>query len=201
MPSGANSECAICGKTSRETRPLKLKRCSGCRTRIYCDIDCQRVDWPSHKVTCKKKWHDKHRKCDDQSLHEGRLELITWTLPGLDVGWANVYLNEVDDLKHKFEVEFGGDEEKFFEYWPQGFRWTCCGLDGAITYGCDHHGTGKKPCTCDFCRMGQPLPDSIYKEVDPARHGLELPRGPDPRSFHAGHAALASQMRPLFGLP
>ncbi|KDQ17573.1 hypothetical protein BOTBODRAFT_29748 [Botryobasidium botryosum FD-172 SS1] len=200
MSSSTDNKCAVCGKVAEETESQALKRCSMCKTRKYCGADCQHADWPTHKNACKPAWHDKHRKCDDGNRHEGRLELITWTLPGSDLGWGNCFAEESDDLKRKFEVEYGGDEEKFFEYWPQGFRWTCCGAEGDNTYGCDHHGAGRKPCTCDFCRMGKPLPDKIYKKKTPSRHGLELPRGPDPRSFHPGHAAVAGTARAFMGL-
>ena len=116
--------------------------------------ECQLADWPAHKRTCGKAsvWYDKHRKCRDGNLHEGKLELITWDNEKEGTGWGNCFKEESDDLRRKFEVEFGGDESKLFEYWPQGFRWTCCGMDGSMDYGCDHHGTGSKPCTCDFCR-------------------------------------------------
>jgi hypothetical protein len=50
-----------------------------------------------------------------------------------------------------------------------------------MSYGCDHHGTGSKPCTCDFCGMGKPIPDSIYGKNEQACKGLRLSRGPDPR--------------------
>ena len=42
------------------------------------------------------------RKCDDGSLHEGKLELITWTTQ--DMGWGGCFAEESDDLKVKFEV-------------------------------------------------------------------------------------------------
>lgn len=89
-------------------------------------------------------WYDKHRKCGDGSLHEGRLELITWKGDdgGEVLGWGACVLGECDDLKKTFERKYGGNEAKFFEYWPQGFRWTCCGLPGNNDYGCDHHGAG-----------------------------------------------------------
>jgi len=199
MPSNSENECAICGKSAGE---IELKRCAGCHARKYCGAACQRADWPAHKVECKAKarWHDKHRKCDDGGRHEGRLELITWSLPDSDVGWGNCFKEESDDLKRQFEIEYGGDEEKFYGWWPQGFRWTCCGNEGDNTFGCDHHGTGKKPCSCDFCRAGRALPDKIYNEKTPARHGLQLARGPDTRSFNPVHAAISSVARPMLGM-
>ena len=34
-------------------------------------------------------------------------------------------------------------------------------------------------------RAGKPLPNGIYKEQSQARHGLNLSRGPDPRSSYS----------------
>ena len=121
---------------------------------ILSGSQCQRADWPTHRSMCgpESVWYDKHRKCMDGRMHEGRLELITWECPQEQTGWGHCLLAEADDLRRTFETRYNSDEERFFGYWPQGFRWTCCGLEGDITYGCDHHGTGSRPCTCDYCR-------------------------------------------------
>jgi hypothetical protein len=177
-----------------------------------------------HKAACRKggaKWYDKHRKCSDGNEHEGELELITWSCSKEETGWGHCFEGESDDLRRKFETEFNGDEETCYKYWPQGFRWTCCGTDADMKYGCDHHGTGSKPCTCDFCRfvsawrcrlghgysmmllwarMGRPLPDSVYHDESASRMGLRLRRGPDTRSFHSGLATMAGTMRATLGL-
>ena len=68
------------------------------------------------------------------------------------MGWGACVQEEAEDLKAKFEGEMGGDEKRLYEYWPQAFRWTCCGTSADMKWGCDHHGGGKKPCTCDFCQ-------------------------------------------------
>lgn len=115
-------------------------------------------------------WIDKHRLCQDGAKHEGRLELITWSVPASsqrparkddyleDMGWGNCVAGEdSDDLRQKFEKEFGGSEERLYEYWPQGFRWTCCGTEGDQDFGCDHHGKDSKPCSCDFCKVGDQI--------------------------------------------
>jgi hypothetical protein len=49
-------------------------------------------------------------------------------------------------------------------------------------------------------RMGKPLPDSIFNKDSATRRGLELRRGPDPRSFHAGIAGIAATSRTMMGL-
>ncbi|KAI0314127.1 hypothetical protein OF83DRAFT_1138190 [Amylostereum chailletii] len=200
------ASCAVCSKSKDDLPSGSIHACSACHVTYYCGKSCQTAHWPTHKQECKRlrskgAWYDRHRKCKDGSLHEGALELITWDCPKEGTGWGRCFLDEADDLKRKFEGKFGGSEEKFFAYWPQGFRWTCCGMGGDMRWGCDHHGTGKKPCTCDFCRMGKPLPDRIYYEQSPERMGLTLPRGPDPRSgSNPAMAAVAEMGRTMMGL-
>ena len=164
--------CKTCGKD--QTNPgVKLRKCSKCRGSAYCSkrqspihsihylptrcfegVDCQRKDWSTHKKLCGD-WYDKYRRCRDGAKHEGQLELITWVCEEEDVGFGACYLEECDDLKEAFETRFEGDLEKFYKYRPHAFRWTCCGMVGDMNYGCDHHGTGSKPCSCDFCRCVQ----------------------------------------------
>ncbi|KAH8105312.1 hypothetical protein BXZ70DRAFT_920313 [Cristinia sonorae] len=173
-PTTPPSRCAVCNKAP--SGDSTMKKCSRCRDRLYCGTNCQTLDWSDHKRVCR--WYNRYRLCEDGNLHEGKLELITWPFPAEDLGWGACFTEESDDLKRKFEVEYGGDLQKFFEYWPQGFRWTCCGTSGDMQWGCDHHGTGSKPCTCDYCKMGKPAP----REDSVSRVGLNLSRGPDPRS-------------------
>lgn len=68
------------------------------------------------------------------------------------MGWGNVVIEEAEEHKRMFEVECRGKKSLFFKKWPQAFRWTCCGTDAGMNYGCDHHGSGSRPCTCDFCQ-------------------------------------------------
>ena len=176
--------------------------------------------------TTTSQWYDRYRKCEDGANHEGRLELITWTGQdefGEELGWGNCIIEECADMKRKFDEELKGDEENLYRYWPQAFRWTCCGLEGDSRFGCDHHGRGTQPCSCDFCKarvfiqlsdvdpsaltmaqMGKRVPDSIH---DPrmrsmAGRGLDLARGPDPRSKQYGPMAdMTPDIRALIGLP
>ena len=44
-----NSCCSACKKVSQS-----LKRCSRCRSTVYCSVECQRQHWAQHKMACKK---------------------------------------------------------------------------------------------------------------------------------------------------
>ncbi|KAL8671464.1 MAG: hypothetical protein Q9168_004033 [Polycauliona sp. 1 TL-2023] len=118
------------------------------------------------------------------------------------MGWGNVIEAEAEEHKEMFETEMGGDEAKFYEYWPAAFRWTCCGVQGDSRFGCDHHGQGSTPCTCDFCKMGKPIPDGVQDErmKSAGGKGLELSRGPDPRSFNRASAGVTAGARGILGL-
>lgn len=44
--------CSFC--SSPEGQQVKHKRCSACKQRLYCSVDCQRNDWKKgHKNECK----------------------------------------------------------------------------------------------------------------------------------------------------
>ena len=70
------------------------------------------------------------------------------------------------------------DPEKLFLYWDMSHRWTCCGMSaGQGINGCDHHGDlSNDPCTCDFCKSGQPLPLQVYEKKTQHNKGLTLRR-------------------------
>jgi hypothetical protein len=71
---------------------------------------------------------------------------------------APAYLSaQVPLVRAQFENECRGKKSVFFKKRPHAFRWTCCGVEGSSNFGCDHHGTGRQPCMCDFCRsVGAP---------------------------------------------
>lgn len=93
---------------------------------------CQDADWPSHKASCfipfrQAKWYDAHRHCMD-GFHVGDLELITEErvepTTGDRLGWGNCLIEEGPELKRKYEEEFGRDDSKLFEEWPQAYRYV-----------------------------------------------------------------------------
>jgi hypothetical protein len=44
--------CTKCGK--HRSAGVKLLKCSGCRTTLYCSVDCQKAHWKTHKPDCKR---------------------------------------------------------------------------------------------------------------------------------------------------
>ncbi|KAK8099709.1 uncharacterized protein PG998_012950 [Apiospora kogelbergensis] len=136
------------------------------------------------------KWFDKHRQCEDGSAHFGELELITWggEEAGWELGWGRAQVSEVDFMKKQYEEEFGGDDEKLFGYWPQGFRRV-----GATIAGKRRRVHDGKPRLTDACfahSTGMSIPEDLYYSKVPERRGLHLSRGPDPRS-HGFHSMMS----------
>lgn len=48
--------------------------------------------------------------------------------------------------------------------------------------------------------MGKALPAKIYMEKTASRMGLDLARGPDPRSYDPNQAMIAGMGRSMFGM-
>ena len=110
-------------------------------------------------------------------VHEGKLELITWTgeREGYTLDLGASFEEESQGLQNVFEERFRGDVQRFYAYRPQAFRWTCCGTSASMDYGCGHHGVGSQPCTCNFCRhvnsnqsvcTAVPLTHSLFRYQD-----------------------------------
>ena len=129
-------KCDVCNKA--EDPHTKIKRCSRCHDRFYCGNlsphvflcqilmnpffpsgkICQVSDWKAHKTKCVKReiWFDKHRKCRDGTVHEGKLEFITWTgeREGYTLGWGASFEEESEGLRNMFEERFRGDVQRFY---------------------------------------------------------------------------------------
>ncbi|EPE24265.1 hypothetical protein GLAREA_08116 [Glarea lozoyensis ATCC 20868] len=120
---------------------------------------------------------EKHRKCEDGGRHSGSLEVVTWETPEQGLGWGATEADESPSLKAEFEEEMKCNFEKFYEAWPMGFRWTCCGNPGDYKWGCDHH--FYPGCRCDNCRFGYRLPAGFLDERNKSPHakGLSLGQG------------------------
>ncbi|CAB9498117.1 Sel1 repeat [Seminavis robusta] len=67
--------CGACGKSAGED--LKLKRCSACKYVSYCNADCQKSAWKSHKKICEKHKFSKELLDILDSSPTG--EAIDWT--------------------------------------------------------------------------------------------------------------------------
>jgi hypothetical protein len=44
--------CTKCGK--HRSVGVKLLKCAGCRTTLYCSLECQKAHWKTHKPDCKR---------------------------------------------------------------------------------------------------------------------------------------------------
>jgi len=49
-PPPSAGQCSAC----RKTPDTKLLACGGCKQRFYCSKECQKTDWKTHKLECKK---------------------------------------------------------------------------------------------------------------------------------------------------
>ena len=43
----------VCARCLKKGKGTELRRCAGCKSFSYCNKDCQRLDWPSHRQLCK----------------------------------------------------------------------------------------------------------------------------------------------------
>lgn len=72
------------------------------------------------------------------------------------------------------------------------------------TDGCDHHGhpDARRPCGCDFCKMGKPVSDKILRKSRRSQRakGITLRSGPDPRSLDPMAGRIAEMMRGMYGM-
>lgn len=50
----ADVQCRKCNRTSLAGEPsnAKLKTCARCKSTRYCSFECQKLDWPRHKLEC-----------------------------------------------------------------------------------------------------------------------------------------------------
>ena len=48
----AGTACAHCGARADKAIGKRLRVCTGCGTTRYCNAECQRLAWGSHKAAC-----------------------------------------------------------------------------------------------------------------------------------------------------
>eukprot|EP00985_Skeletonema_marinoi_P002868 scaffold1176_cov182-Skeletonema_marinoi.AAC.6 len=60
--------CAVCGKSG-----TSLKICTRCRDVHYCSIDCQKTQWPKHKLTCKPNYWREANDAIDRCIEDEAL--------------------------------------------------------------------------------------------------------------------------------
>ncbi|GMH96707.1 hypothetical protein TrVE_jg57 [Triparma verrucosa] len=65
MSEEPKKRCSYCNKIPYGG---KLKGCSACKVAAYCDAECQKAHWPSHKKECKKL---KAKRLKDEALEKG----------------------------------------------------------------------------------------------------------------------------------
>ncbi|KAK5677588.1 hypothetical protein LTS10_010160 [Elasticomyces elasticus] len=68
-PTHAKQLCGICGSRSNSAAGSTLSKCKGCKQPFYCSKECQRKDWPTHKITCKLLANPSHLHKGVQMIH------------------------------------------------------------------------------------------------------------------------------------
>lgn len=64
-----NRHCVVCQKqNSLCDKTQALKACSRCKSVYYCNAECQKQHWPTHKAACKKKAKDTLRTVADATV-------------------------------------------------------------------------------------------------------------------------------------
>ncbi|CAB4017678.1 Hypothetical predicted protein [Paramuricea clavata] len=65
--------CVVCGKKDRI-----MKRCGRCQSIFYCSVECQRIDWVTHKANCcmyiSSKMHESGDDHDDDNTVTMKLD-------------------------------------------------------------------------------------------------------------------------------
>ena len=45
--------CIVCRRAENIVEGITLKRCGGCKKKMYCSRECQTSHWAKHKAECK----------------------------------------------------------------------------------------------------------------------------------------------------
>ncbi|KAH8589799.1 U1biquitin-specific peptidase-like protein [Bisporella sp. PMI_857] len=111
-----STQCAFCGKTS-----IKLLKCGRCTSCSYCGPQCQKKDWPTHKVKCKRQNYILRVDLHPRFIINPRITR-TLSCPAtatfaefheallVAFGWANTHIYDFDVFDHS---DTSGRENSF----------------------------------------------------------------------------------------
>ena len=85
-------DCHVCSRTAASV-DVELKSCSLCRGVRYCSLDCQKVDWVSHKLTCNG-WGKGTAKKKNKPLNTAQKQLQDLTVAATRCGRARDWVGE-----------------------------------------------------------------------------------------------------------
>lgn len=69
MESGIHITRGLCFECKKFFEVSSLKKCSKCKAIKYCSVNCQKRNWPDHKVVCAEPQPRLHRKYKDTEFH------------------------------------------------------------------------------------------------------------------------------------
>ena len=91
-------DCLVCSRTAASSG-AELKSCSLCRGVRYCSLECQKSNWPNHKLTCSG-WKEGTAKKKNKPLYKLQKQLQDLTVDatrcarnGERIGEGNAYCN------------------------------------------------------------------------------------------------------------
>ncbi len=73
--------CKVCSKTGEN-----MQQCSACKSVHYCSIDCQKLDWKSHKTACFK------------------VNQVYFSNTAIDTVFNNIVFNKIFQYTHDFNI-------------------------------------------------------------------------------------------------